>query len=120
LYLKPTDNILGKRTQLTASIWDTHKFMWCYLSRFVCFFEVVGCGNSRLSEDLYDDGYEKITNIDTCKLVRKFQGRVRVQDSCLVATQVIMMMREKYRDRPTMKWEVKDICDIVLDTVRTW
>ena len=64
LYMKRTDNIL-----------------------------VVGCGNARFSEDLYDDGYEKITNIDTCKLV-------------------IMMMREKYRDRPTLIWEVKDVCDM--------
>jgi SAM-dependent methyltransferase len=68
LYLKPTDNIL-----------------------------VVGCGNSRLSEDMYDDGYEKITNIDTSE-------------------RVIQQMREKYRDRPTLVWEVMDIFDCVLDT----
>ena len=68
VYMKPTDNILN-----------------------------VGCGTSRFSEDMYDDGYEKITNIDTSELV-------------------INQMREKYRDRPTLVWEVIDICDCVLDT----
>jgi SAM-dependent methyltransferase len=59
LYLKKTDNIL-----------------------------VIGCGNSRMSEDLFDFGYKKITNIDTSPLV-------------------IEMMKEKYRDRD-MEWILMD------------
>jgi SAM-dependent methyltransferase len=50
---------------------------------------IIGCGNSRLSEDIYDEGFTKITNIDTSPLV-------------------IGMMREKYRDRDTMKWILMD------------
>lgn len=40
----------------------------------------VGAGNSRLSEEMFDEGYQKITNIDTSKVV-------------------VEQMSEKYRDR---------------------
>ena len=46
-----------------------------------------------MSEDIYDEGFEKITNIDVSALV-------------------IGMMREKYRDRPTMQWMVMDGMDM--------
>ena len=30
---------------------------------------MVGCGNSRLSEDMFDEGYTTITNIDVSRVV---------------------------------------------------
>jgi len=50
----------------------------------------VGCGNSRLSEEMFDEGYQNITNIDLCPLVTK-------------------AMQEKYKDKgPTLKYELMD------------
>jgi ubiquinone/menaquinone biosynthesis C-methylase UbiE len=40
----------------------------------------VGCGNSRLSEDLYDDGYEDIQNIDfSTKVIQQMEERCKVK-----------------------------------------
>ncbi|XVF84603.1 hypothetical protein PTKIN_Ptkin17bG0050600 [Pterospermum kingtungense] len=67
---------------------------------------VPGCGNSRLSEHLYDAGFHDITNIDFSKVV--------ISD----------MLRRNVRDRPNMRWRVMDMTqmqfsddtfDIVLD-----
>ncbi|KAF8016204.1 hypothetical protein BT93_H1650 [Corymbia citriodora subsp. variegata] len=67
---------------------------------------VPGCGNSRLSEHLYDAGFRSVTNIDFSKVV--------ISD----------MLRRNVRDRPAMKWRVMDMTamqfsdetfDIVLD-----
>ncbi|KAK7318954.1 hypothetical protein RJT34_03663 [Clitoria ternatea] len=52
---------------------------------------VPACGNSRLSEHLYDAGYTSITNIDFSKVV--------ISD----------MLRRNVRDRPLMRWRVMDI-----------
>ncbi|XVE74431.1 hypothetical protein DITRI_Ditri12bG0016900 [Diplodiscus trichospermus] len=52
---------------------------------------VPGCGNSRLSEHLYDAGFEDITNIDFSKVV------------------VSNMLRRNVRDRPNMRWRVMDM-----------
>lgn len=52
---------------------------------------VPGCGNSRLSEILYDAGFPAITNIDFSKVV--------ISD----------MLRRNLRDRPVMKWRVMDM-----------
>ncbi|KAM7261401.1 hypothetical protein ACFE04_008768 [Oxalis oulophora] len=52
---------------------------------------VPGCGNSRLSEHLYDAGFHAITNIDFSKVV--------VSD----------MLRRNVRDRPIMKWRIMDM-----------
>lgn len=30
---------------------------------------MAGCGNSRLSEEMYEDGYQSITNIDISRVV---------------------------------------------------
>lgn len=30
---------------------------------------MVGCGNSRLSEDMFDDGFTTLTNIDVSRVV---------------------------------------------------
>ncbi|KAL5784314.1 hypothetical protein ACOSQ2_006706 [Xanthoceras sorbifolium] len=52
---------------------------------------VPGCGNSRLSEHLYDAGFPAITNVDFSKVV--------ISD----------MLRRNVRDRPDMKWRVMDM-----------
>ncbi|XP_026400862.1 methyltransferase-like protein 13 [Papaver somniferum] len=67
---------------------------------------VPGCGNSKLSENVYDAGFQNITNIDFSKVV--------ISD----------MLRRNIRTRPSMKWRVMDmtqmqfkdgIFDVVLD-----
>ncbi|KAI7726748.1 hypothetical protein M8C21_026653 [Ambrosia artemisiifolia] len=67
---------------------------------------VPGCGNSRLSEQLYDEGFRCITNIDFSKVV--------IGD----------MLKRNVRSRPVMRWRVMDMTcmqfadksfDIVLD-----
>lgn len=50
-----------------------------------------GCGNSRLSEHLYDAGFTSITNIDFSKVV--------ISD----------MLRRNVRNRPLMLWRVMDM-----------
>lgn len=64
-----------------------------------------GAGNSRLSEDMYDDGYTTVANIDISRVV-------------------IDQMIEKYRDKPTLTWQQMNVCalefpdesfDVVLD-----
>ncbi|KAL8142913.1 hypothetical protein V2J09_015945 [Rumex salicifolius] len=52
---------------------------------------VPGCGNSRLSEHLYDAGIHGITNIDFSKVV--------ISD----------MLRRNVRDRPIMRWRFMDM-----------
>ncbi|KAJ0467699.1 putative endothelin-converting enzyme 1 [Helianthus annuus] len=67
---------------------------------------VPGCGNSRLSEQLYDAGFRCVTNIDFSKVV--------IGD----------MLKRNVRVRPVMRWRVMDMTsmqfadksfDIVLD-----
>ncbi|KAK6122905.1 hypothetical protein DH2020_043371 [Rehmannia glutinosa] len=52
---------------------------------------VPGCGNSKLSEHLYDAGFRNITNVDFSKVV--------ISD----------MLRRNVRERPGMKWRVMDM-----------
>ena len=55
---------------------------------------ILGCGNADFSADLYDDGYQDITNVD-------------------ISDVVIKQMQEKNKDeRPKMKWVVMDITDM--------
>ncbi|XP_060574062.1 EEF1A lysine methyltransferase 4-like isoform X2 [Ruditapes philippinarum] len=54
---------------------------------------MLGCGNSSLSEEMYNDGYKHITNIDFSPIV-------------------IEKMRSKHSDLHEMTWEVMDICDL--------
>lgn len=55
---------------------------------------VPGCGNSRLSEHLYDAGFHGITNVDFSKVV--------ISD----------MLRRNVRDRPDMRWRVMDMTNM--------
>ncbi|CAL1384491.1 unnamed protein product [Linum trigynum] len=52
---------------------------------------VPGCGNSRLSEHMYDAGFKSITNVDFSKIV--------ISD----------MLKRNVRERPGMKWRVMDM-----------
>jgi SAM-dependent methyltransferase len=54
---------------------------------------IVGCGNSNLSNDMYDDGYANITNID-------------------FSATVIAHNRERSAHRTGMKWLVMDMLDL--------
>ena len=54
---------------------------------------ILGCGNAKFSEDLYDDGFENIYNID-------------------ISSVVIETMSDRNRTRSNMKYEVMDVCDI--------
>lgn len=55
---------------------------------------VPGCGNSRLSEQLYDVGFKAITNIDFSKVV--------ISD----------MLRRNVRQRPDMRWRIMDMTNM--------
>ena len=51
---------------------------------------ILGCGNSNLSEEMYNDGYQKITNVD-------------------FASTVLKQQTEKYKSTiPAMKWTQMD------------
>jgi EEF1A lysine methyltransferase 4 len=54
---------------------------------------ILGCGNARFSEDMYDDGYHNIYNND-------------------ISSVVINQMAERNKDREGMKYEVMDVCDM--------
>ncbi|KAG2138911.1 S-adenosyl-L-methionine-dependent methyltransferase [Suillus cothurnatus] len=52
---------------------------------------MLGCGNSKFSEDMWEDGYKNIVNVDYSPVV-------------------IEKMRNRHKDmRPEMTWEVKDV-----------
>lgn len=53
----------------------------------------IGCGNAELTEDMYDDGYRRIINMD-------------------ISSVVIDQMRERNLHRPEMTWEIGDALDM--------
>ena len=55
---------------------------------------VLGCGNSTLSEEMYDSGHKLITNNDISKLC------------------IERMKKRNENIRPNMKWDVMDIRDM--------
>ncbi|KAI0091507.1 S-adenosyl-L-methionine-dependent methyltransferase [Irpex rosettiformis] len=59
---------------------------------------MLGCGNSRLSEDMYDDGYHEIVNVDYSGIL-------------------IEKMRQKHEViRPEMQWHEMDVREMALET----
>eukprot|EP01016_Furgasonia_blochmanni_P045551 TRINITY_DN643_c0_g1_i7.p1 TRINITY_DN643_c0_g1~~TRINITY_DN643_c0_g1_i7.p1 ORF type:complete len:305 (-),score=37.50 TRINITY_DN643_c0_g1_i7:269-1183(-) len=54
---------------------------------------MLGCGNSGLSEEMYDDGFRNIDNVD-------------------ISSVVIGQMKERNRERHGMNWEVMDVRDL--------
>eukprot|EP00455_Lapot_gusevi_P005374 TRINITY_DN1228_c0_g1_i1.p1 TRINITY_DN1228_c0_g1~~TRINITY_DN1228_c0_g1_i1.p1 ORF type:complete len:231 (-),score=74.87 TRINITY_DN1228_c0_g1_i1:39-683(-) len=57
---------------------------------------MIGCGNSTLSQDMYDDGYENITNIDYSDVV-------------------IANMSQKNAERTNMTWQVMNMLDMTFE-----
>ncbi|KAJ3745386.1 S-adenosyl-L-methionine-dependent methyltransferase [Lentinula detonsa] len=58
---------------------------------------MLGCGNSKLSQDMYDDGYSNIVNTD-------------------YSTIVIEKMKERHEElRPEMEWHEMDVRDLKFD-----
>mmetsp|Transcript_642 Transcript_642/g.697 ORF Transcript_642/g.697 Transcript_642/m.697 type:complete len:350 (+) Transcript_642:51-1100(+) len=60
---------------------------------------MVGCGNSKLSSQMYDANHKKISNIDISEVV-------------------IEKMKEQYTDKPEMTWSVMDALDCTFDNDR--
>lgn len=55
---------------------------------------VLGCGNAEFSEDMYDDGYKDITNVD-------------------ISDVVIQKMKERNKEsRPGMSWLQMDVTEM--------
>lgn len=54
---------------------------------------VLGCGNAELSEEMYNDGFTHIDNID-------------------ISTAVIQQMKDRNADKPSMAWTVMNVMDI--------
>ncbi|KAJ3539701.1 hypothetical protein NMY22_g4618 [Coprinellus aureogranulatus] len=58
---------------------------------------VLGCGNSRLSEDMWEDGYHNIVNTDYSDVL-------------------IQQMKERHGEsRPSMEWHEMDVRDLKFD-----
>ncbi|KAH9976077.1 S-adenosyl-L-methionine-dependent methyltransferase [Russula compacta] len=57
---------------------------------------MLGCGNSTLSEDMYDDGYKNIINVDYSPVVIEY-------------------MAARNHIRPEMQWLVMDIRDLTFE-----
>ncbi|KAK0489089.1 S-adenosyl-L-methionine-dependent methyltransferase [Armillaria novae-zelandiae] len=55
---------------------------------------MLGCGNSTLSEDMYDDGYKNIVNVDYSSVV------------------IEQMQKRHGADRPEMEWRVMDVREL--------
>lgn len=53
----------------------------------------IGCGNSRLTEDMYEDGFTSATNIDVSKVV-------------------VDQMSERHKDKATVSWKVMNACHL--------
>ncbi|KAH7920389.1 S-adenosyl-L-methionine-dependent methyltransferase [Leucogyrophana mollusca] len=57
---------------------------------------ILGCGNSKFSEEMYDDGYKNIVNVDYSSVV-------------------IRQMQERHAStRPEMQWKEMDVRDMSL------
>ncbi|ORX38853.1 S-adenosyl-L-methionine-dependent methyltransferase [Kockovaella imperatae] len=54
---------------------------------------MLGCGNSALSEAMYEAGWKNIVNID-------------------YSEKVIQQMSERHADKPEMRWQVMDVLDL--------
>ena len=54
---------------------------------------MAGCGNSRLSEDMFEDGYANLSNIDISRVV-------------------IDQMSDKYKDKPALTFQQMNVCSL--------
>ena len=58
---------------------------------------VIGCGNSEFSQQLFEEGYRNITNID-------------------ISETLITRMKHEHRDKIEMKWEQMDMLAMSFET----
>ncbi|KAJ8094447.1 hypothetical protein PM082_010881 [Marasmius tenuissimus] len=58
---------------------------------------MLGCGNSKLSEEMYDDGYRNIVNVDYSGIV------------------IEQMQTRHGQERPEMEWHEMDVRDLAFD-----
>ena len=70
------------------------KYLVKYLTDKDMHILVIGCGNARFSEDLYDDGFQNIVNNDISPAVIKH------------------MTARNAESRPKMKWVVMDVTEM--------
>ena len=54
---------------------------------------MAGCGNSRLSEDMFEDGFANISNVDISRVV-------------------IDQMGDKYKDKPALTFQQMNVCSL--------
>eukprot|EP01036_Dinobryon_divergens_P027449 gene27449-36225_t len=54
---------------------------------------MAGSGNSRLTEDMFEDGYTTITNVDASRVV-------------------IDQMIDRYKDKPTLQWQQMNVTSL--------
>ncbi|KAI0701472.1 S-adenosyl-L-methionine-dependent methyltransferase [Cytidiella melzeri] len=59
---------------------------------------MLGCGNSKLSEDMYDDGYRQIVNVDYSSVL------------------IEKMRRKHEQTRPEMQWHEMDVRHMALES----
>lgn len=54
---------------------------------------MVGCGNSRLSEDMFDDGFTTLTNIDVSRVViDQMVARYRYKHDALASSVIFFQV----------------------------
>lgn len=58
---------------------------------------ILGCGNAELGEDMYQDGYHNIANMD-------------------ISSVVIQQMTDRNLEKPEMTWSVMDVRDLKYET----
>ncbi|KAH8062786.1 methyltransferase [Aureococcus anophagefferens] len=73
---------------------------------------MAGCGNSRLSEDMFEDGYANLSNIDISRVARGRRSRRDAPPRDARAPQVIDQMSEKYKDKPALSFQQMNVCSL--------
>lgn len=59
----------------------------------------VGCGNSRLSEEMYEDGYETITNIDySTKVISQMEERLKTKCPKMIFKVMDVLEMKEFQD----------------------
>ncbi|EKM50634.1 uncharacterized protein PHACADRAFT_200577 [Phanerochaete carnosa HHB-10118-sp] len=77
---------------------------------------MLGCGNSTLSEDMYDDGYKTIVNVDVISVSPSPPGSQSSHHPQYSGI-LIEKMRHRYEQaRPEMTWHEMDVRDLEFDS----
>jgi EEF1A lysine methyltransferase 4 len=67
-----------------------------------------GCGNSRLTEDMFEDGS---CLLQTDSVLTLFAGYTSITNVD-VSRVVIDQMLERYKDKPTLQWQQMNVCSL--------